>query len=78
MDPQRGAAGGSAPARDRFAGIAVVALAVLAMALGIVFRFYHIDRKVYWGDEAYTSLRILGRLESDLIARAPQFRQVRD
>lgn len=59
-------------------GIAVVAVAILAIVLGIGFRFYHIDRKVYWGDEAYTSLRILGRLESDLIARAPELRQVSD
>ena len=33
---------------------------LLLMILGIFFRFYHIDHKVYWYDETMTSLRISG------------------
>ncbi len=35
-------------------------LLVLMLFLGIFFRFYNIDRKLYWHDEIYTSLRIFG------------------
>jgi uncharacterized membrane protein len=33
---------------------------ILVVAIGVSFRFANLDRKVYWGDEVYTSLRILG------------------
>ncbi|MBP0000195.1 MAG: glycosyltransferase family 39 protein [Cyanobacteria bacterium SID2] len=32
----------------------------LFLVLGIGFRFIHLDRKVYWHDEAFTSIRIAG------------------
>ena len=36
-------------------------LAIVAIiAIGVVFRFAHLDRKVYWHDEIYTSLRVSG------------------
>ncbi|WP_156119574.1 glycosyltransferase family 39 protein [Leptolyngbya sp. KIOST-1] len=35
-------------------------VAIAAIALGLVLRFAHLDRKVYWHDEAYTSLRVAG------------------
>lgn len=35
-------------------------LLVLALALGIFFRFAYLDRQVYWHDETFTSLRISG------------------
>ncbi|NJN90623.1 MAG: hypothetical protein HC878_09805, partial [Leptolyngbyaceae cyanobacterium SL_5_14] len=37
------------------------------MALGIFFRFVHLDRKVYWHDETLTSLRIFGYTETELV-----------
>ena len=37
-----------------------VALILIALVIGTWFRFYQLDRKVYWIDEAYTSLRIAG------------------
>ena len=43
----------------------------LAIVLGIFFRFYHIDRKVYWDDEIFTSLHVLGLTEADVVARSP-------
>lgn len=32
----------------------------IALALGICFRFFHLDRKVYWFDEVYSTTRIAG------------------
>jgi uncharacterized membrane protein len=42
-------------------------LIVSLLLLSIFLRFYNIDWKVYWDDEVYTSLRIAGHTESDLI-----------
>jgi uncharacterized membrane protein len=33
---------------------------VVLLVLGIFFRFVNLDRKIYWHDEAYTSLRVAG------------------
>ena len=33
---------------------------VVLLVLGIFFRFINLDRKIYWHDEAYTSLRVAG------------------
>lgn len=35
-------------------------LLILAIGLGIGFRFIHLDRKIYWHDEVYTSMRAAG------------------
>jgi uncharacterized membrane protein len=35
-------------------------LLVLALVLGIFFRFTHLDQQLYWHDETFTSLRISG------------------
>lgn len=35
-------------------------VAIAAVAVGLVLRFANLDRKVYWHDEAYTSLRVAG------------------
>ncbi len=32
----------------------------LILILGIFFRFYNLDKKTYWHDEAYTSIRVAG------------------
>ncbi|MEH2211891.1 glycosyltransferase family 39 protein [Nostoc sp.] len=42
-----------APTRLRF-------LIVVLLMVGIFFRFFNLDRKVYWHDETFTSLRISG------------------
>ncbi|MGQ4647964.1 glycosyltransferase family 39 protein [Lyngbya aestuarii] len=44
-------------------------LVVVLLILGILLRFYNLDRKVYWGDEVYTSLRISGYTETELVQR---------
>ena len=35
-------------------------LLVLVVAIGVFFRGYNLDRKVYWHDEVYTSIRTAG------------------
>ncbi len=60
------------PPRARRASL-VGAGIVVAILLGVFFRFYHIDRKVYWEDETYTSLHVLGQTEADVVRRAAQF-----
>jgi uncharacterized membrane protein len=41
--------------------------AIALLVLGIFFRFYHLDRKVYWLDEARTSLRMSGHTQTELV-----------
>jgi uncharacterized membrane protein len=48
----------------------------VAIALGCGLRFYHLEQKFYWFDEAFTSLRISGDTEAELIAWLNQPRPV--
>ncbi|HEY9806251.1 MAG TPA: glycosyltransferase family 39 protein, partial [Candidatus Obscuribacterales bacterium] len=41
-------------------------LVVVLLALGIFFRFTNLDQKVYWKDEAFSSMRIAGYAKSDV------------
>ena len=40
---------------------------IVILVLGIFFRFANLEKKVYWIDEGYTSLRISGYTESEFI-----------
>ncbi|HEY9709495.1 MAG TPA: glycosyltransferase family 39 protein, partial [Oculatellaceae cyanobacterium] len=42
-------------------------LIVVVLILGVFFRLANLDLKVYWEDEAFTSLRISGYTEAELI-----------
>ena len=42
-------------------------LVVIVLVLGIFFRFYNIEHKFYWFDETFTSLRISGYTESEVV-----------
>lgn len=53
-------------------------IAVAAIVSGIFFRFYHIDRKPLWDDEAITWMHVLGVSEGEVVAAAPGFRHVSD
>lgn len=44
-------------------------LIIVLLVLGVFFRFVNLDRKVYWLDEVYTSLRISGYTEAELLAQ---------
>lgn len=41
--------------------------AIALLGLGIFLRFYHLDYKVYWLDEIYTSLRLAGYTRAEYI-----------
>ncbi len=40
-------------------------LVIVLLVLGVFFRFVNLDRKVYWFDEAFTSLRVSGYTEKE-------------
>ena len=44
----------------KFAPSWLRSLIIFLLAIGILFRFFNLDGKVYWHDETYTSLRISG------------------
>ena len=49
------------PLRSRFSRRpSAIALLLVVLALGLFFRVAHIDQKLYWHDEVYTSVRTLG------------------
>ncbi|MEG4293550.1 glycosyltransferase family 39 protein [Microcoleus sp. C2C3] len=45
---------------DRANGRWLMSLLAIGILLGIGFRFFELDRKLYWHDEAYTSIRAAG------------------
>lgn len=47
-------------------------LVIVVLVLGVFFRFVNLDRKVYWIDEAYTSLRISGYTEAELVQQVSE------
>jgi uncharacterized membrane protein len=57
----------SFPAAYRRWLLSLVALAIIG---GVFFRIYHLERKVYWDDEIYTSLRALGFSEAEWVERS--------
>jgi uncharacterized membrane protein len=42
-------------------------LIVVLLLLGVFFRFFNIDKKYYWYDEAFTSLRISGYTQTEVL-----------
>ena len=47
-------------------------LIITLLVLGIFFRFVNLDRKVYWFDETYTSLRASGYTEAEVLQHLPK------
>jgi uncharacterized membrane protein len=50
-----------------YAKTALKYLVVVALLIGILFRWINLDNKIYWVDEAATSLRISGYTKTELI-----------
>ena len=48
---------------------------VLVLVIGIFFRFANLDRKFYWIDETYTSLRVSGYTEAEMLKQI-SYRQI--
>ncbi len=42
---------------------------IIVLVIGIFFRFTNLDRKFYWIDETYTSLRISGYTEAEMLKK---------
>ncbi|MBD0264677.1 MAG: glycosyltransferase family 39 protein [Tolypothrix sp. Co-bin9] len=51
-------------------------LIIVLLLLGIFFRFGNLDKKVYWFDEAFTSLRLSGYTEAEVVQQLSQTRVV--
>jgi uncharacterized membrane protein len=47
-------------------------LVVVLLILGIFFRIVNLDRKVYWGDEVYTSIRVSGYTTAEIVKTVTQ------
>jgi uncharacterized membrane protein len=65
-DPDNGSNWRQLPQRLRF-------LICILLTLGVFFRFIHLDQKIYWIDETFTSLRISGYTESELIQHVSSY-----
>jgi uncharacterized membrane protein len=53
-------------------------LVIASVLLGIFFRFYHLDRKTFWEDELYGTIHMMGYTESEIVDRAPLFKNAGD
>ena len=53
----------SKPPLDKWLRFLIIAV----LAIGICFRFANLDRKFYWIDETYTSLRVSGYTEAEML-----------
>ena len=42
---------------------------LIVITIGIFFRCYNIDKKVYWHDEVYTSIRVSGYNGSEVVEK---------
>jgi uncharacterized membrane protein len=55
-------------------------LFLIIITLGIVFRFTNLDRKIYWYDEIFTSLRVSGyranEAEKQMSERVVSFEEI--
>ncbi|MCW5313577.1 hypothetical protein GTQ43_07055 [Nostoc sp. KVJ3] len=41
-------------------------LIIILLVIGVFFRFVNLDKKLYWGDEVFSSLRISGYTLSEM------------
>ncbi|MEH2001900.1 MAG: glycosyltransferase family 39 protein [Nostoc sp.] len=41
-------------------------LVIILLVIGVFFRFANLDKKIYWGDEVFSSLRISGYMHSEM------------
>lgn len=60
-----------------FSGFVKVVL-IAAILAGISFRFYHLDRKVYWEDEIFGTIHALGYTEAQIVRDSPRMHRAAD
>ncbi|MBW4629676.1 MAG: glycosyltransferase family 39 protein [Brasilonema octagenarum HA4186-MV1] len=51
-------------------------LLIVLLILGVFFRFVNLDRKIYWYDETFTSLRIFGYTMSEVVEQVCNGKEV--
>lgn len=51
-------------------------LLVTLLVLGVFFRFAQLDQKVYWYDEVFTSLRVSGYMEAEIVQQLSESRVI--
>jgi uncharacterized membrane protein len=56
----------------------VGACVAIAIVCGLFFRFYHVERKVFWDDEIFSAMRIVGDREESVIKAAAEARTAAD
>ncbi len=54
------------------------AVLIGAIVLGIFFRCYHLDTKVYWEDEIFGTVHALGYTEAQIVREAPHMHRAAD
>src|SRR5579862_5104566 len=57
---------------------ATVALAALAIVVGVCFRSYDLGGKTFWGDEILGVVRMLGYTEAEIVSAGPSIRTADD
>ena len=62
-----GASSGLAVQRERRVPRWLVAIVALTVLLGIAFRFYRLDGKVFWEDEILGTIHTLGYREAEIV-----------
>lgn len=56
----------------------ILALAAIAILVGVFFRVHHLDQKTFWGDEILGQLHMLGYTEAELVRAGPDVRRAAD
>jgi uncharacterized membrane protein len=51
-------------------------LIIVLLIMGVFFRVVNLDKKVYWYDEAFTSIRISGYTEAEIVQQFADGREI--
>lgn len=62
--------------RWRYIPILLRLFIIISLVIGIVLRFENLEKKVYWHDEAFTSLRVSGYTKAELIQQVFNGREI--
>jgi uncharacterized membrane protein len=68
----------SRPGRDDSPSLWLLAGVALIVVLGVFFRFYNLDRKVFWEDEVLGAIHALGYTEAEIVAASPSLTDASD
>ncbi len=66
------------PRSDEFAPLWLCLCVAFIVVVGIFFRFYHLDRKVFWEDEILGAIHAFGYTEAEIVAASPRLTDASD